>query len=283
MKKIFNLGMYYCNRKIMNLRARQLISNCIKQFLPKMEVQSPDVSQWTKKMEEDGVIFLPKLVNSAEIKEIKEYLKDKKMFLNYDRDKTLYAPDEIPETAHVSSYLKEDIIHCPHLINIANNPLVLDIVAKVMKCKPTISSINVWRSYPGFDIAKDSENFHRDVDNFHFLKLFIYLTDVDEQSGPHVYVKKSHKTKNFLRIARFSDDEVQKQYPAEDILKIIGEEGSTILENTFGLHKGQVAETKERLMFQVEYSLLPIGVYQYKPVKISPAAFDKYINRLFIK
>lgn len=286
MKKIFHMGMYYFNRKILDLRARELISNCIKNFLPKVNGydNTKEGMEWANKLEDDGVIFLPKLLSPLQIKQIIEFFKDKSMFQSYDRDKTLYTADKIPQGTHVASYLKDDVLNCPHLLEVANHPLILDIVSKVMNCKPTISNINVWRSYPGFDVAKDSENFHRDVDDFHFLKLFIYLTDVDEQSGPHVYVKKSHKSKDFLRIARFTDEEIYNKYHEKNILKITGEAGSTILENTFGLHKGQVAESKERMIFQVEYSLLPIGAYKYKPIKKHDvSSYDRYINRLFIK
>ena len=48
--------------------------------------------------------------------------------------------------------------------------------------------------------------FHYDVDDFKFLKLFFYLNDVDENCGPHVYVKNNGK-KNFKEyINRRVDD-----------------------------------------------------------------------------
>ena len=287
MSKMFNVGMYYLNRKIIGIRAREKISDCIKVFLPKAgaQVYSSEVNDMAHKIEEEGIVFLPNLLTQSQIEEIKYFLSDKKMYLNYDRSRKLYSAEEIPKTAHVSSHLEKDIINCPHLIEVANHPLVLDVVSKVMNCKPTLSSINVWRSYPGFDTAKDSENFHRDADSFQFLKLFIYLSDVDETTGPHVYVKKSHKSEHFLRIGRFSDEDIYNQFGKNNILKITGPEGSTIIENTFGIHKGQVAEKRGRLIFQAEYSLLPIGVYKYTPINSSYNAnsVDKYINRLFIK
>ncbi|MDR3442135.1 MAG: phytanoyl-CoA dioxygenase family protein [Legionella sp.] len=284
MKKVFNLGMYYLNRKILHLNSREKISTLIKLFLPKVNASvSTDVKGMANNVVEEGIVFLPDLLSSTQINEIKDFLKDKKMFLNYDREKKLYSPDDIPKSAHVSSYLAEDILACPHLLEVANHPLVLDIVSEVMHCKPTLANINVWRSYPGFDTAKDSENFHRDGDSFQFLKLFIYLTDVDEGSGPHIYVKKSHKSQKFLRIARFNDDEIYQQY-GKDIIKIMGKEGCAIIENTFGIHKGQVAETRGRLMFQAEYSILPIGVYKYAPTSSNRQVnIDKYINRLFVR
>ena len=42
----------------------------------------------------------------------------------------------------------------------------------------------------------NAQFFHWDNDFSKFLKLYIYLTDVDEDSGPHIYIPKSHKKKN---------------------------------------------------------------------------------------
>jgi len=41
----------------------------------------------------------------------------------------------------------------------------------------------------------NAQFFHWDNDFSKFLKLYIYLTDVDEASGPHIYIPKSHKKK----------------------------------------------------------------------------------------
>ena len=43
------------------------------------------------------------------------------------------------------------------------------------------------------------QKFHRDYESFNFIKLFVYLTDVDKDFGPHQYIIGSHKENKFLK------------------------------------------------------------------------------------
>ena len=60
----------------------------------------------------------------------------------------------------------------------------------------------------------NAQYFHWDNDFKKFLKLYIYLTDVDHENGPHVYVEESHKFKKFdHRLSRpYSDNSIYSSY-----------------------------------------------------------------------
>ena len=66
--------------------------------------------------------------------------------------------------------------------------------------------------------------FHFDLDRICWLKVFIYLTDTDEDSGPHEYVETSHqvgaKPQELLNegYSRISEEKIKKHYK-KDILK----------------------------------------------------------------
>ena len=47
-------------------------------------------------------------------------------------------------------------------------------------------------SYADRPEPKDAQLFHADFHDFKWLKLFVYLTDVTDRSGPHVMVRGSH-------------------------------------------------------------------------------------------
>jgi hypothetical protein len=76
----------------------------------------------------------------------------------------------------------------------SNDPGILRIVQEFLGCKSTISNINMWLSKAGHDQAKDAQLFHCDVDDIKFCKLFVYLTNVKSNDGPHTYVKGSSST-----------------------------------------------------------------------------------------
>ncbi len=54
-----------------------------------------------------------------------------------------------------------------------------------------------WWSFPTktaseADLSRASFKFHFDLDDWRMLKFFFYLSDVDADAGPHVYVRGSH-------------------------------------------------------------------------------------------
>jgi hypothetical protein len=105
---------------------------------------------------------------------------------------------------------------------------------------------------------KDNAQFyHHDLEFKKFLKVFIYLNDVDKHSGPHSFVEKSHKFKKYKHIIskRFTTNQIQKSYKLYNIKKFLGPEGKVILEDTFGLHKGDVPTNKTRAMLILIYGL----------------------------
>lgn len=69
-------------------------------------------------------------------------------------------------------------------------------------------------------------------------------------------------------------------------MTLTGSKGSSFIEDTYGIHKGQLPLEGKRLLLQIQYSYLPLHVEKYLPQKIDNQdeyLFDNYINRLIIK
>ena len=73
---------------------------------------------------------------------------------------------------------------CPRLL--ANSAPLVRLAAQYISCKPTISAIALRWSYPQAGGGSGLQGFHRDCDDWRFIKVFVYLTDVDHTAGPHV-------------------------------------------------------------------------------------------------
>jgi hypothetical protein len=212
--------------------------------------------------------------------------------------KDTYRPDIPPwlplgDGRHVHSHVgyhdHGDVARAPHLLEIANRPEILGIVERFLGCRPTIAYMAAWWSYPTGIEAQQAENFHRDVDDWRFVKLFMYLTDVGESQGPHVYVKKSANVARAGPIRRLTDEEVRAGHSAEDIVYMTGSAGEAFLENTYGIHKGQPVLAGHRLLFQVVYSIMPLPYGPKRPViaheeaaELGGTAFDPFVNRVYV-
>lgn len=131
--------------------------------------------------------------------------------------------------------------------------------------RPILKSVNVWHSIPPsqsteFGNVAAAQRFHHDNDNpLGWVKIFVYLTDVDSNSGPHEYVPTSHKIvhESFRRDGRFTDLEVLNKYGLTK--EITGKKGTIIIGDTQCLHKGKEPTKGSRTCLQLEFCNSLIG------------------------
>jgi hypothetical protein len=191
--------------------------------------------------------------------------------------------------SHIAHHDPRDVIMAPYLLELANRPDILGLAGKFLGCRPTISYLASWWSYPTTIGPQQAEHFHRDVDDWRFLKLFVYLTDVGPDDGPHVYVRHSASSPRLRTIRRFTDDEVARTFGPQAMLALTGRAGEGFLENTFGLHKGMPVTRGQRLIFQAVYSMFPLPYAPKLPVadasaiRLPNGAADPWINRLYLR
>lgn len=230
-------------------------------------------------LKKEGLAMLPPLVPRAEIKRIADYF----------RGAMVAAPnggrlpvEQLPAGAAAADYSLETVLACPGLLTLVNAPRVLRIAADYLGCKPTISSIGVRWTFPFSREARRFQSFHRDVDDWRFLKLFIYLSDVDAGSGPHSFVRRSHDTAFGLTTRAYTQLEIETRFGGHKIAIVTGPMGTTFMADTLGVHCGGRPTTGPRLMLQVQYSLLPVFAFRYEPVE-SEAMVDAYCNRLLLR
>jgi hypothetical protein len=279
-------ALFYLQRQVMHPDTRARFANFACRRLPALAPIGDTAKEALADLDRDGYVMLPDLASKTQIDDIFRYLADKPVYDRWKPESGTFDVDRAPPECHTAPYRDGDVVNCPHVLGWANNPQALAIASSMLGAKPTISNLTIWWSYPGHDTPQEAENFHRDVDDLRFVKLFVYLTDVDDGCGPHTFVPGSQRVPEFLKIRRYTDIEVEQRFGADGIKRFKGPRGTSFLENTFGLHKGQLPATGRRLLFQAQYSLHPIGIYNYVPVQrtldegFTP---DRYVNRLFVK
>ena len=230
----------------------------------------------------DGYIPLPLLLDQAQVACIHAFLRHKRM-QERNRDRRSFTVDSVPDNAMMADYHLRDIIHCPHILDLANSPALLGLAASYLGCKPTLSALGLRWSFPSTELGTGLQAFHRDSDDWRFIKVFVYLTDVDEDSGPHVYVRGSHLVQAPVRLRSYSDAQVEDLYGKDKLVSVTGPRGFGFVADTYGIHKGKVPLRRPRLLLQIQYSILPVYAYRYRPEAYQgPHRFDPYINRLIL-
>src|SRR5690606_13181649 len=145
----------------------------------------------------DGIVFLDNILTDEQCLEVRQYLEPLTM-VDPRNPFGEFKLDSVPPDCHIGQYRESDLLACPYLLDIANDPRLVDAASAYLGCKPVISTFRAWWSFGGFTEPKDAEFFHRDVDDWKFVKLFVYLTDVGPDNGPHVFVKGSHCSNRLL-------------------------------------------------------------------------------------
>ena len=142
------------------------------------------------------------------------------------------------------------------------NKRLLDIANTYLGMWTKLEYIDVWYT-PSADESerKSSQRWHRDFNDRHLLKAFLYLVDVDEETGPFEYVPRSAPGNELEHLWPWRplgdnyppDDELAAKIEGKSV-SFVGPKGTVILCNTSGFHRGGFASGKPRALATVTYS-----------------------------
>jgi len=206
-------------------------------------------------------------------------------FAQVDVDQVLQCLEEVG-SAHIgqlpAEYVSEILVYCdqnnqtsywnPHqscdvIDRIARNAKLLEIVRKYLGVEPRLwlsrlnwtfslagDQCNSDRVSPRSDSDYDIHDFHYDTHDFKSLTIFIYLTDVTVDSGPHMFISGTHKNKSLREIRNISIcDEVAKHQYGDKIHMVLGEKGTIFAEDLSCYHKAAVCKEANRLILSLDY------------------------------
>jgi len=198
--------------------------------------------------------------------------------------------DQLGTDAAKLQFSHTQLIELPEVQNLIADPALLSLFQSYLGRLPVFDSVGMWWSIasdapPSAEVA---QMFHYDLDRLRWLKLFVYLTDVDAQTGPHVYATGSHRAggrgAELLRrgYVRISDEEIEQAYGEDQVVELCGEAGSILLVDTMGMHKGKMPRRANRLVLELQFcsSLFGANYPAFAPLRAAtPAlaqAFERY-------
>ncbi len=126
---------------------------------------------------------------------------------------------------------------------------------------------DVWHNFVAAGAPCQSQLWHRDPEDRHILKLFYYLSDVDEGAGPLTYARGSHRRPG--RVAphqhldgetpRSDDAQLATVYAREHWVTAYGPRGTLVFADTRGYHKGGWSRRSERIVYVCEFLSTAVG------------------------
>lgn len=217
-------------------------------------------------LDNKGVLIFKKIFSKKNINLLLNKLNNKKMY-NKLNGKLIYNNIDIFKNNNNVWWLNNpnEIYQFDFIQQLITNSYILKLIQKYLRSTPIFFSSNFWVSYPGK--TENTQIFHQDFDDIKFLKIFIYLNDVNEENGPHFYVQsslnniinKNNLPSDYKLSGRINDNFFNKK----DILKITGNEGTIILEDTKGFHKGSNVKSGRRYILQLLFGVSNIFKLKY--------------------
>ena len=280
----------YFERKIINLiffKSRSFFNSNIDQK-----------DQYSNQLNEQGCTSAFQLDCIEKNKDLfLEYFNSQKVFKDTEPDVRFFKNDR-PSDLDAGYFDNYTVARCPYIFDVVNDPLIIKTLSTFFGCPYKLDFLSGWWSFKNDskEIQEKTQYYHRDFDNFNFIKLFLYLTDVDESSGAHQYIKFTHKkdfSEDFIRkgggISRKvqSINELQENL-SKDIQTFKGKSGSVVLENTLGLHRAKRPEINDRLMIAMSFSLVKTPFGPSKPflnfhdLDTNLSNYNRYLNQNFI-
>jgi len=185
----------------------------------------------------------------------------------------IYDPNDKKAVRY--DYKEEELINDKAIQNLMSDPSILNVAQNYLNTTPIVDVTAMWwnTDYQKEPDSEAAQYFHFDMDRIKWLKFFFYITNVDEDKGPHSFVEGSHKdggipyamtSKGYTRL---SDEEVINYYGKERVKVFSAPKGTIIAEDTRGLHKGTNVVNGDRLIFQIQFSNSLFGA-QYQKSKI---------------
>lgn len=141
-------------------------------------------------------------------------------------------------------------------LRLGANPRLLDIANAYLEMWSKLEYVDVWYTPPApGEERRSSQRWHRDFNDRHLLKAFIYFVDVDEETGPFEYVPRSAPGGELERLWPWRP--LGENYPPqEELIKQVDDRSVTftapkatiIFCNTSGFHRGGFATEKPRVL-----------------------------------
>ena len=198
-------------------------------------------------------------------------------------DIELRSAEELRADHNLGQIPRNLVLGMPGLPDLVSNPTLLGIVRKNLCVPPILIDVSAWRSFcapDGAKTAKDAQLFHYDQDDYRFCKVFIYLTDVDIDTGPHVFIPGSHSPQKiaacrppegdhrrddfdrwyFKTLRKSEEDSIAWLGTQPDF--VTGAAGTVFVANTEGIHRGEPPRSRDRCVVQLVFGITPFSMWE---------------------
>jgi len=198
---------------------------------------------------------------------VKELVKVAKTLKCYNGENFVFFDQKnITNTRY--NYAPNDLLNQSFIQKLIMDEYLINIAREYFNSEPIFDMPAMWwsTSFGEGPSSEAAQLYHYDLDRVKWLKIFFYVTDVNDYNGPHHYIEKTHKINSKPKelllkgYKRISDDEIKNYYNSESFKVIKGDKGSAFAADTLCWHKGKNLTKGNRLVLELNYTSSLFGV-----------------------
>jgi hypothetical protein len=231
-------------------------------------VNSSEIDQAVAGIKRDGFYIFSQVVDPEIVSAIRGYSETAPCSARGADTAPGIYPRSSPQVGRYD-FDEETALGSPEVQEFVTDPLMALISQKYLGQPVLMDEVALWwtTTKKTEDANINAQLFHQDRDRLSFLKFFIYLTDVEPDTGPHMYIRGSHANIPWsLRgDGRKSDEAVKAAGLWNEVQEIIAPAGTLMAVDTIGLHKGKTPISADRLALENEYATSLFGMHYEIP------------------
>jgi hypothetical protein len=152
----------------------------------------------------------------------------------------------------------EDLLAHPEIIRVATHPQLYGAVTKYLGQVPWLVNLHLWWTPPN-STAVRSQLWHYDHRDTRQAKIFINLSDVDDDCGPLHFLSAVSSLKVDAKIGysqgHYTDEQLASAVSPDEVLKATGPSTTGFIVDTARcLHYGSRGNLKDRLVLMASYA-----------------------------
>ena len=261
-------------------------------------VQSLTVNGWAK---------LPFALSPEQLASIKEQSSKFKVYNAHVKAHSNGVPHDFQDLKRSSKYAcfdATDTMSIKELIDLSLDERIINVTKDYFGAMPVCYSYNMWWAFPiPNDVGYTTQVFHRDLDSYMFVAVFVLLTDIGgENGGDHIFIRHTHNDNMVIKhfppdiapyfttlhdYGRLSQSYEHMGNEFKD--RLVGKAGDVFIADTFGIHKSELPLV-DRHVCWFRYALEKTESYNWDKLhevkKLDAASFSdyqRYVLQLYTK
>jgi len=226
-------------------------------------IDAGEISKAVSGIQRDGFYVFDRVVDKSLTDEIRRFAEQAPCIARGADSAPVTYPRSSPAVGRYD-FAEEISLQCAEVQEFVTDPAMARIAQCYLGQPVLMDEVALWwtTARRAEDANINAQLFHQDRDRLSFLKFFIYLTDVTPETGPHVYLRGSHRKipRQLRGDGRKTDDAVRQSGLWGNVVELTGPAGTIMAVDTIGLHKGKTPLTGDRLALENEFSTSLFGM-----------------------